>query len=36
VVVKALDKALRGIRGLAGATILGDGAPVFILDLNTF
>jgi two-component system chemotaxis sensor kinase CheA len=36
VVVKPLDKALRGIRGLAGATILGDGTPVLILDLNTF
>jgi two-component system chemotaxis sensor kinase CheA len=36
VVVKPLDRALRGIRGLAGVTILGDGRPVLILDLNTF
>jgi two-component system chemotaxis sensor kinase CheA len=36
VVVKPLDKALRGVRGLAGVTILGDGSPVLILDLNTF
>ena len=35
VVVKALDKALRGLRGLAGVTILTDGSAVLILDLNT-
>ncbi|MFB3817195.1 MAG: chemotaxis protein CheW [Candidatus Methylomirabilales bacterium] len=35
VVVKGLDKALRGVRGLAGVTILGDGHPVLILDVNT-
>jgi len=34
-VVKALDKALKGVRGFAGVTILGDGSTVLILDLNT-
>ncbi len=35
VVVKSLGKALRGLRGFAGVTILGDGSAVLILDLNT-
>jgi two-component system chemotaxis sensor kinase CheA len=35
VVVKPLDRALRGVRGFAGVTILGDGSAVLILDLNT-
>jgi two-component system chemotaxis sensor kinase CheA len=35
VVVKALDKSLKGMRGFAGVTILGDGSAVLILDLNT-
>jgi two-component system chemotaxis sensor kinase CheA len=35
VVVKSLGKALKGIRGFAGVTILGDGSTVLILDLNT-
>jgi two-component system chemotaxis sensor kinase CheA len=34
-VVKALDRALKGVRGFAGVTILGDGSTVLILDLNT-
>jgi two-component system chemotaxis sensor kinase CheA len=34
VLVKPLGKALRGLRGFAGVTILGDGAVVLILDLN--
>jgi chemotaxis protein histidine kinase CheA len=34
-VVKALDKALKGVRGFAGVTILGDGSTVLIVDLNT-
>jgi two-component system chemotaxis sensor kinase CheA len=34
-VVKPLDKALKGARGFAGVTILGDGSTVLILDLNT-
>jgi two-component system chemotaxis sensor kinase CheA len=34
-VVKPLDRALKGVRGLAGVTILGDGSTVLILDLNT-
>lgn len=35
VVVKSLGKALKGLRGFAGVTILGDGSSVLILDLNT-
>ncbi|MEK7205348.1 MAG: chemotaxis protein CheA [candidate division NC10 bacterium] len=35
VVVKSLGKALKGMRGFAGVTILGDGSTVLILDLNT-
>jgi len=35
VVVKSLGKALKGLRGFAGVTILGDGGTVLILDLNT-
>ncbi len=35
VVVKSLGKALKGLRGLAGVTILGDGSTVLILDPNT-
>lgn len=35
VVVKSLGKALKGIRGFAGVTILGDGSTVLILDVNT-
>jgi two-component system chemotaxis sensor kinase CheA len=34
-VVKSLGKALKGLRGFAGVTILGDGSTVLILDLNT-
>jgi two-component system chemotaxis sensor kinase CheA len=35
VVVKPLDKSLKGTKGFAGVTILGDGSTVLILDLNT-
>jgi len=35
VVVKPLGKALKGLRGFAGVTILGDGSTVLILDINT-
>ncbi len=35
VVVKSLGKALKGLRGFAGVTILGDGSAVLILDVNT-
>ena len=35
VVVKPLGKALKGLRGYAGVTILGDGSAVLILDINT-
>lgn len=34
-VVKPLGKALKGVRGFAGVTILGDGSLILILDLNT-
>ncbi len=34
VVVKAVGPQLAGIRGLSGATILGDGRIVLILDIN--
>jgi two-component system chemotaxis sensor kinase CheA len=32
--VKPLPRLLAGARGLAGLTVLGDGRPVFLLDLN--
>ncbi|MFA5028767.1 MAG: chemotaxis protein CheA, partial [Candidatus Methylomirabilota bacterium] len=35
VVVKSLGRALKGLRGVAGVTILGDGSTVLILDPNT-
>ena len=34
VLVKPLGKVLRGLRGFAGVTVLGDGGVVLILDLN--
>lgn len=34
-VVKPLDRSLKGVRGFAGVTILGDGSTVLILDPNT-
>ena len=36
VVAKSLRSPLRGLRGLAGVTILGGGEVVLILDLQTF
>ncbi len=35
IVTKALDKELKRTRGLAGATILGDGSISLILDVGT-
>ena len=35
VVIKSLDKNLYPIRGLGGATVLGDGSIALILDLET-
>jgi chemotaxis protein histidine kinase CheA len=32
--VKPLPRLLAGARGLAGLTVLGDGNPVFLLDVN--
>jgi two-component system chemotaxis sensor kinase CheA len=32
--VKPLPELLTGVRALAGLTVLGDGRPVFLLDLN--
>ena len=34
IVIKSLGKILTGIRQIAGATILGDGQVVLILDVN--
>ena len=34
VVIKSLDKNLHPIRGLGGATILGDGSIALILDIE--
>jgi len=34
IVIKSLGKILAGIRQIAGATILGDGQVVLILDVN--
>ncbi|MGI9221780.1 MAG: Hpt domain-containing protein [Woeseiaceae bacterium] len=35
IVVKSVGPQLASIRGIAGATILGDGSIVLILDINT-
>jgi two-component system chemotaxis sensor kinase CheA len=35
IVIKSLGKLLIGIPGVAGATILGDGAVSLILDVGT-
>jgi len=32
--VKPLPELLSGVRALAGLTVLGDGRPVFLLDLG--
>ena len=32
--VKPVPELLSGLRALAGLTILGDGRPMFLLDLN--
>ena len=32
--VKPVPDLLSGVRSLAGFTVLGDGRPVFLLDLN--
>ena len=34
IVIKSLGKLLTGIKQIAGATILGDGQVVLILDVN--
>jgi two-component system chemotaxis sensor kinase CheA len=33
IVIKSLDDYLKGVKGYAGATILGDGTVTFILDI---
>lgn len=33
IVIKSLDANMKKVKGYAGATILGDGSPAFILDL---
>ncbi len=35
IVIKQLTKELKGIRGFAGATILGDGSVALVLDVAT-
>ncbi|MGM5482518.1 MAG: chemotaxis protein CheW [Nanobdellota archaeon] len=35
VLIKSLDELIKGIKGLGGATILGDGRVVMILDVAT-
>jgi two-component system chemotaxis sensor kinase CheA len=35
IVIKSLTEDLSGVRGLGGATILGDGRPAFILDIRS-
>jgi len=32
--VKPVSRLLAGVRALAGLTVLGDGSPVFLIDLN--
>ena len=32
--VKPVSSLLAGVRALAGLTVLGDGSPVFLIDLN--
>ena len=32
--VKPVPELLSNVRSLAGMTILGDGLPIFLLDLN--
>ncbi|RZB30637.1 MAG: two-component system, chemotaxis family, sensor kinase CheA [Desulfobacteraceae bacterium Eth-SRB1] len=36
IVIKSLDSYLKGVKGYAGATILGDGKVAFILDVPSF
>ena len=35
VVIKSLDRLLQSVKGFAGATILGDGRVILILDITT-
>ena len=32
--VKPIPELLTGVRALAGMTVLGDGSPIFLLDMN--
>lgn len=34
-IIKSLDASLKQTKGVSGATILGDGMPALILDINT-
>ncbi|PWU19335.1 MAG: chemotaxis protein CheA, partial [Bdellovibrio sp.] len=36
IVSKPLSPELRNLRGIAGSTILGDGRPALILEINQF
>ncbi|WP_367884980.1 chemotaxis protein CheW [Thermococcus sp. JCM 11816] len=35
IVIKSLGKALSSVKGFAGATILGDGSVILIIDINS-
>ena len=35
IVIKQLTKDLKGVKGFAGATILGDGSVALVLDVGT-
>jgi two-component system chemotaxis sensor kinase CheA len=36
ILVKSLNDALSGIKGVSGATILGDGQVVLVMDVGQF
>ena len=36
ILVKTLSETLSGIKGISGATILGDGQVVLVLDVKQF
>ncbi len=36
ILVKPISEALKGVRGISGATILGDGQVVLVLDVGQF
>ena len=36
ILVKPLSETLKGLKGISGATILGDGQVVLVLDVGQF